>query len=375
MKKNRKRNPWAAVRRCFGIILILAGLCFYLYPVVSEILLAYRTSVAVREFREKYGISDTDSLTATETEEETVYAVKNDETAVSGEEKDLLYQACFAYNCRIYAASQSGLKDVESYEIYDLGEEAMELLDDGLFGYIEIPAMDVTLPLYLGSSVEHMAAGAAVLGETSAPIGGLNTNAVISGHRGYRGSPYFREIEKLAIGDEVYITNPWGTLTYTVTEIDIINPSDADAVKIQEGRDMITLLTCHPYRSGGQYRYVVYCDRADAEGSGDNTNFADRGKDGSEKTADGSEGVIQAEMESGEVSVSDKLPTDTVTGESLDIDEDTGETGKKYIVASDGTIYALSEKDIRAERLLWLVSGVFLVGLLIFFVFSKKRER
>ena len=59
----------------------------------------------------------------------------------------------------------------------------------------------------------------------------------------------------------MYITNPWGTLTYRVESIKVIDPNDVDAVKIQEGRDMVTLLTCHPYRSGGIYRYLVYCVR------------------------------------------------------------------------------------------------------------------
>ena len=74
---------------------------------------------------------------------------------------------------------------------------------------------------------------------------------MIAGHRGYQGIPYFREIEKLEVGDKVYITNPWETLRYRVESIAIIDPYDNDAVKIQDGKDMITLVTCHPYRSMG----------------------------------------------------------------------------------------------------------------------------
>lgn len=62
-------------------------------------------------------------------------------------------------------------------------------------------------------------------------------------------------------GDEVYITNIWETLTYRVTDIRIVNPNEIDAILIQSGKDMITLLTCHPYGSGGLYRYLVYCKR------------------------------------------------------------------------------------------------------------------
>ena len=119
--------------------------------------------------------------------------------------------------------------------------------------------------LYLGASDTHLAAGAAVLGNTSAPIGGANTNCVIAGHRGWRGADYFRHIDKLAVGDEVVITNLWETLAYTVADIQIIQPHEVEKIKIQPNRDLLTLLTCHPYASGGKQRYVVYCERTTAK--------------------------------------------------------------------------------------------------------------
>lgn len=140
--------------------------------------------------------------------------------------------------------------------------------------------MKVTLPLYIGASELNMSLGAAVLSETSMPIGGENTNCVISGHRGYSGAPYFRDIENLKIGSKVYITNPWDTLMYKVVKIDVINPDDVSSILIQEGKDMITLLTCHPYMSHGKYRYVVYCERAKYE-----ANY----KDSRKKTSESSE--------------------------------------------------------------------------------------
>ena len=136
-------------------------------------------------------------------------------------------------------------------------------LPDEKFGIITIPKMDLEMPLFLGASEANMAAGAAVLSQTSIPLGGVNSNAVIAGHRGYSGYPYFKEIELLEPGDEVIITNLWGTLTYVVTEIKIINPNDVNAILIQRGKDMITLLTCHPYASGGKYRYLVFCERVE----------------------------------------------------------------------------------------------------------------
>lgn len=117
------------------------------------------------------------------------------------------------------------------------------------------------MPVYLGASDDHLAAGAAVLGNTSAPIGGDNTNSVIAGHRGWKGADYFRHIDRLQVGDTVTLTNLWETLTYTVVDIQVIQPHEVDKIKIQPSRDLLTLISCHPYASGGRQRYVVCCER------------------------------------------------------------------------------------------------------------------
>lgn len=164
------------------------------------------------------------------------------------------------YNMRIYTYKQ---RDLNSRSAYELSE--FTLTDYGLpdekFGVISIPKLDLEMPLFLGASEANMAAGAAVLSQTSIPVGGDSCNAVIAGHRGWNGYPYFLDIEKLEEGDEVFITNLWGTLCYRVTEIQIIAPSDVNAILIRPGRDMITLLTCHPPNTGGRYRYLVFCER------------------------------------------------------------------------------------------------------------------
>ena len=108
-----------------------------------------------------------------------------------------------------------------------------------------------------------MARGAAVMGETSAPVGGVSTNCVIAGHRGWRGADKFRHLDRLQPGDMVYVTNDWETLAYAVEEIQIIQPDDVGAVAIRPGEDLVTLLTCHPYASGGKYRYLVICRRVE----------------------------------------------------------------------------------------------------------------
>ena len=164
------------------------------------------------------------------------------------------------YNRQLYTEKQCNLIDLEACE-----EPAADLtaygIEDEIIGVLEIPTMELTMPVYLGASDDHLSVGAAVLGNTSAPIGDDNSNCVIAGHRGWRGADYFRHIDKLAIGDTVKLTNLWETLTYTVADIQIIQPHEVNMIKIQQGRDLLTLLTCHPYASGGRQRYVVYCER------------------------------------------------------------------------------------------------------------------
>ena len=225
-----------------GVLLLLAGLGMFLAPDLYSLYFARQSKSIVSVFREKHRSTSQD-------------------TSASSDEDSSQYEAMLerfqAYNAQIYADKQSELADAWSYE-----QPPFEGLEAGeVFGAISIPAMKVELPLYLGATTENLASGAAVLGQTSVPIGGTNTNAVIAGHRGYHGAPYFREIERLKPGDTVTVENPWETLTYTVSEIKVIRPDDLSAVFIREGRDMITLVTCHPYRSGGKFRYVVYCDR------------------------------------------------------------------------------------------------------------------
>ena len=164
------------------------------------------------------------------------------------------------YNMSLYTHKQRELTSKTAYELSQFSLTSYGVPDE-TFGVISIPAMELEMPLYLGASEEHMANGAAVLSQTSIPIGGKDTNAVIAGHRGYSGYDYFRYIDKLELGDEVTITNLWDTLTYRVTDIQIVSPDSVQAILIQPGKDMITLLTCHPYASGGKYRYLVFCER------------------------------------------------------------------------------------------------------------------
>ena len=170
-----------------------------------------------------------------------------------------LFEQMQAYNEDLFISGQSGFNDAWSYQktSFDLTEWGFE---ENIIGYLDIPRMDIKLPLFLGATEKNMRLGAVQLTETSLPIGGNNTNCVIAGHRGYFGAAMFRDIENIQIGDEIYITNLWEKLTYRVYEMDVIDPTDTNKVMLQEGRDLITLITCHPYRHNHQ-RYLVYAER------------------------------------------------------------------------------------------------------------------
>lgn len=218
-----------------AMLLAVAGICVMLCPVFTGRRLQADTDAAVQSFLE-------------ERKPEQQYPE--------------LLAALQEYNRQLYAEKQCNLTDLEACE-----ESAADLtaygIEDEIIGVLEIPTMELTMPVYLGASDDHLAAGAAVLGNASAPIGGENSNCVIAGHRGWRGADYFRHIDRLQIGDTVTLTNLWETLTYTVADIRIIQPHEVDKIKIQQGRDLLTLLTCHPYASGGRQRFVVYCERTE----------------------------------------------------------------------------------------------------------------
>lgn len=175
------------------------------------------------------------------------------------EKRDVLYEEMQFYNQKLMTSGQQ-LTDVWSYE--EIPNEINNLLDESkAVGYIEIPDMQVQLPLFVGASKDHLSKGAGILSQTSMPIGGKNTNCVIAAHRGWKGSPFFQYIENMKIGSQVYVNNFWETRIYQTVETKIIEPDDLDAILIQPEKDMLTLLSCHPYgvRRGHQ-RYLVYCE-------------------------------------------------------------------------------------------------------------------
>ena len=234
-----------AVLICF----FLLGLAVFCYPYAQGLLVRHEMEGTVQTFQARQETQPTTS------------AVISDSTEPSEQRQYAdLWADMTAYNETIFAQGQSGLSCKLDYQ-----QPSFRLADYGLkeevFGVISIPAMDLAMPIYLGATAQHMADGAANLSQTSLPIGGNNTNCVIAGHRGYGGASYFRYIDQLQIGDTVTVTNLWEQLIYRVAEIKIIYPYEVDEILIQPGRELLTLLTCHPYASGGKQRYLVICER------------------------------------------------------------------------------------------------------------------
>lgn len=193
--------------------------------------------------------------------EQTTASVRDEQAGKAGSAPfDELFNWLQAYNQQVASGAASIAADPFLFE-GAMSEFETQGLENGLIGYIQIPAMSTSLPLYLGSTTEHLRRGATVVEGSSAPLGESTSNCLIAAHRGY-GSPsmMFRDIERLCVGDKVYVTTLWETLTYTVVGTKVIDPSDTEAVGIQQGRDLVTLITCHPYGSTAS-RYVVECER------------------------------------------------------------------------------------------------------------------
>ncbi|MGN1458419.1 MAG: class C sortase [Acutalibacteraceae bacterium] len=234
----------------------ISGMLIFIFPIVNRSLTAKNTQENLEVFRE---LRSVDNNTPQQSGQQ------SGQSAANGEEKNPyikykeLYDDMKSYNERIYREGQKSLKDAWSYEQAGFYMEQYGIYN-GIAAELRIPAMDCDIPLYLGATMSNMAYGAAQLGETSMPIGGVNTNCVIAAHRGATTGKFFLDIEILKEGDKVYIDNLWETLTYRVSRIEIISPEDINKILIEDGKDMITLITCHPYPYNYQ-RYAVFCER------------------------------------------------------------------------------------------------------------------
>ena len=123
----------------------------------------------------------------------------------------------------------------------------LNLAGDGIMGYIEIPKINVHLPIYHGTGDSSLSKGVGHLLGSSLPVGGESTHSILSGHSGMASQTMFTDLEQLGIGDVFYLYVLGDVLAYQVMEINTVLPSDTSLLGIWEGEDCCTLVTCTPY--------------------------------------------------------------------------------------------------------------------------------
>lgn len=224
-------------KKTISILLYSIGLSFILYPLISR---AYY-----------------DMLYRQEAEE-----ILKKMTSIETTDTDNTYEKQQTYN-------QTAITDLEKIEVADIGfvednEEIgqnINLNEADVLGVLSIPKIDLTYAIRDGATDENLFKGVARIEGTSYPVGGMNTNSVISGHSGLARKTFFSNLTQLEKGDLIQIQNKKETLHYEVFGTDIIEPTNVGALAVVPGQDMITLLTCT--RPVGTHRYLVFAKRTE----------------------------------------------------------------------------------------------------------------
>lgn len=219
---------------CF-ILVILLGAGAAAYPLIASINNEHTQSLVQTEYEEKLQQLDTSEI-------------------------DAALAAAREYNKTI---STVQIEDVDKIKA-DLPpyEDLLNLANNGIMGYIMIPAINIDLPIYHGTTGAAMEKGAGHMEGTSLPVGGIGTHAVISAHSGMASAKLFTDLDKLELGDMFFITVCNQKLAYEVDNIAVVEPTDIDLIRIDTQQDYVTLLTCTPY-GVNTHRLLVRGHRVD----------------------------------------------------------------------------------------------------------------
>ena len=218
-------------------VLATVGIGFLIYPNIADYINSKSNETVIKNYSES-----TQTMSDDEIDNELAKAQNFNEllakSALNDEEKDE------------YNAAMSEYENILNY--------------DDIMCTIEIPKINVDLPVYHDSTnrEEKLKKGCVHLANTSLPIGGASTHAVISAHSGYPEQVFFDELDKLQIGDTFKINVLNKTLTYKVCEINIVDPVDSSKLEIENGKDYVTLVTCYPY-SINTHRLCVRGERVE----------------------------------------------------------------------------------------------------------------
>ncbi len=206
------------------ILLFAAGIGFLLYPTVSDLWNRYRNSQLIGDY--------TDEV-----------------QTVSAQDLSAEWERAYAYNeALLPCVLPDSFAIAESAEVPDPEYMAcLNIAGDEMMGYVEIPKINVKLPIYHTTSEEVLQKGAGHLMGSSLPVGGESTHAVIAAHRGLANEKMFTDLDKVEIGDHFLLHILDDTLYYEVDEIDVVNPQETEALSVVTGQDLVTLMTCTPY--------------------------------------------------------------------------------------------------------------------------------
>ena len=155
-------------------------------------------------------------------------------------------------------------------------EQQLTFDRDPMMSWIEIPSIDVSMPIYHGTSDAALMAGVGHLEGTSLPVGGTSTHCVLTAHSGMKNLSMFDDIRDLVPGDIVLLHTMGEVLAYRVDSSEVVWPDEMDSLSIQQGQDLLTLVTCTPY-GVNDHRLLVHCERTEyvpgeAEAQGDLAN-------------------------------------------------------------------------------------------------------
>ena len=201
------------------IVVFMVGLGLLLYPKVSDYINTLHQSRAIASY---------------------------DESLASLPDADYsdIWESAHAYNARVFA-DEDRLLFTDEEEADYLSQ--LDVLGNGIMGYIEISSINVKLALYHGTSEEVLQVGVGHLSNTSLPVGGESTHCVLSGHRGLPSAKLFTDLDQLVVGDIFLLHVLDEVLAYQVDNISIVEPTDIAVLDITEGKDYCTLVTCTPY--------------------------------------------------------------------------------------------------------------------------------
>ena len=201
------------------ILILLVGLSLLLYPTASDYWNSFHQSRAIATYAEEVTNLDDDQYTE-------------------------LWESAKAYNT---ALAESETKYILSEEERAEYESLLNISGTGIMGYVEIPGIACSLPIYHGTDDAALQIAAGHLEWTSLPTGGESTHCVISGHRGLPSAKLFTDLDRLEEGDVFMLCVLDEVLTYEVDQILIVEPQDTTALQIVPGEDYCTLVTCTPY--------------------------------------------------------------------------------------------------------------------------------